>query len=225
MEHKLRRDDLLIRVAMLIVKTGLKFYYDIHIENGKNIPKEGPALILPKHRSRVDLPLEAITIYETTGRHANYIMKSFLLDRFYEKLGGISLLRPKDLDKLPRDRRKEYFKKAREINDKAQDYMKWLYSNNELIVVHPEGERRKNDLKFENGVYIMNENSFYRKFIQYPISEQIPIIPVGIEYEELRRFRSKVYIRVGAPIKFDYHDFHENVEAISNQIKCLSGIQ
>lgn len=217
MEYKLRRDDSLIGVVMKPVQKILHRYYDIHIENGENIPKEGPALILPKHRSRVDIPLEAIAIYEATGRHANYIMRSFLLNRFYEKLGGIPLVRPKDLHKLPKDRRKEYFKKAHDINDKARDYMNWLYSRNELMVVHPEGERRKDNTK--------PKNSFYTKFVQYVRSKQIPIIPVGIAYEELHRPRSKVYIRVGSPINLDHDNINAAVEEIYNRIKHLSDAQ
>ena len=50
-------------------------YHRLAVEGGSNLPREGPALILPKHCAYRDILLEGVLLYRFTRRYANYIMK------------------------------------------------------------------------------------------------------------------------------------------------------
>ena len=59
MRHRLRRRPAATFVARLLVNGVLK-YHRIVIEGAENLPRQGPALILPKHRAYRDILIEGI---------------------------------------------------------------------------------------------------------------------------------------------------------------------
>ena len=66
-------------------------YHRITVEGADNLPRQGPALLLVKHRASRDTPLMAMVLHRYTQRGANYFMKgkrspisnSFLSTRFF----------------------------------------------------------------------------------------------------------------------------------------------
>ena len=53
-------------------------YHRIVVEGAENIPHQGTALLLPKHRAYRDILLEGVVIYRLTRRYATYVMKAGL---------------------------------------------------------------------------------------------------------------------------------------------------
>ncbi len=64
-EFKLLRNDYLMDYLVKpIVKGFCSFIYSrVKVENGGNLPKEGPALLLPKHRSFLDPVIHGFALY------------------------------------------------------------------------------------------------------------------------------------------------------------------
>ena len=58
-----------------LLAAGAMRYHRLAVEGGRNLPREGPALILPKHCAYRDILLEGVLLYRFTRRYANYIMK------------------------------------------------------------------------------------------------------------------------------------------------------
>lgn len=190
-------------------------YYKIDYQGYGNIPKKGPALLLPKHQSYQDILIEGMFL-KKADRYGNWVMK-IGLPAVFEYIGGIGIMRAKDIIKTKsKDRRRERAQKARIIEGKAKDYTEWLYKNNEIIVVHPEGTRKKG--KVGNIQRYMID---FTRDVQNRLGIDIAVIPLGIEYESAWKPGSKVWVRAGEPIEANTPDISEIVKL---EIKRLSNL-
>ena len=112
-------------------------YHRLAVEGGRNLPREGPALILPKHCAYRDILLEGVLLYRFTRRYANYIMKVGLWG-VLELMGGIKVVRPKDIRRIAdREQRRAEIRRARAANQQMQGYLDGLYQRGEVVVSHP----------------------------------------------------------------------------------------
>jgi 1-acyl-sn-glycerol-3-phosphate acyltransferase len=75
------------------------------------------------------------------------------------------------------------------------DYVKWLFLCGEIVVVHPEGTRIKGKIGQIKTEYVNLTKELWEKY-----ELAIPIIPVGIEYENMGVPRSRVYLRAGTSL-------------------------
>ena len=99
--YKLQKKDLVACILRVFAKLVLFSFHRITMEGLEHLPKEGPALLLPKHCTYGrDVALEAIALHRATGRYANFLMRA-IASRFYEWAGGIKIARPKDVRRVP----------------------------------------------------------------------------------------------------------------------------
>ena len=217
-DFSLRRKDGFAHLARLLAR-GVLLYHRIEVQGGEHLPRRGAGLILPKHRAYRDILIEGVVLYRLTGRYATYVMKVGLWG-ILELLGGVKIVRPKDLRRLKdREARRAEIQRAREANQRTQDYLAWLYARGELIISHPEGMRCQ-----EGMGTLQKEIIEHLLQVERELELRIPVIPVGLEYESYARPRSRVWFRVGEPLYSDqFADSGALIDAIAERIGSLSG--
>ena len=217
-EFRLRRWEKVTTAVRNLFKGPLFLYHRFVVEGGENLPRSGTALILPKHRAYRDIVVEGVLLHRLTSRHASYVMKVGLYG-ILEVLGGVKIVRPRDIRRIEdRDVRRQRIEWARDRNQHTLDYLAWLYTTGELVVSHPEGTRCADNM----GV-------LQKQVIEHMISVEregglrVPMIPVGLEYENIMAPRSAVFFRVGAPIYSDeFADVGELMAELQTRIGDLS---
>lgn len=212
---ELLRDPLIYHLGRIFTTIISGIYYNIEFSGEKNIPITGPALLLPKHQSYFDIPIEG-TLLSNCHRAGNWVMKYSLPD-ILNHLGGIKVVRSSDIiNEKDCGKRRELINIARELNPQSLDYVKWLFNQGEIVVIHPEGTRKPGQMNC-----IRKEIFDIVKDAEHQYDLKIPIIPVGIEYESLGSFRSKVYIRAGEQLDVYVPDI---VDIVKDEIKKLSNL-
>lgn len=194
-------------------------YHRILVEGGEHLPRQGPGLLLPKHRAYRDILVEGVVLYRETGRLASYVMKVGLWGML-EWMGGIKVIRPKDIRRLEdREARKAEIQRARVANQGLQNYLTWLYSRDELVVSHPEGMRYQ-----ETMGPVQKEIIEHLLQAEEQLGLSIPLIPIGLEYESFRRPRARAFFRVGEPLhSSQFADAKELVDGVEERLRVLSG--
>jgi 1-acyl-sn-glycerol-3-phosphate acyltransferase len=145
-----------------------------------------------------------------------------LKNSLMEALGGIKVVRPKDIHKLKsRDEKKARLAWAREYNRRAYTYVAWLYSQGEIIIAYPEGMFFGHRLgPIQSGIIK------HTLAVEQEHGLQIPIIPIGIEYQSLHQPRSRVYFRIGPPlISTSFADPRDLTSEVKQQLARLSGLE
>jgi len=198
-----------------IFQTIINSYHKIDYSGIENIPTKGPALMLPKHQSYKDIELEGLML-KKAGRYGLWYMRSIPIP-FLEYIGGFgNTIRAKDIRKISREKREDITRKARLVQGYINSYQEQLYSIGEIVVMHPEGTRNPGKMG-DVPHYIFKAAKTAKK--KYRID--VPIIPVGIEYENIWKKGSKVWIRAGSQINIDTPDIEETVK---KEIKRLSNL-
>lgn len=155
--------------------------YHFEVYGKKHIPKEGPAIIAPKHQYWTDIPLLAFAFCNI---HLNYIAKKELfyfplIRGFFMALGGIPLDRKAPIKSLDSFR-----------------HLSFLLKRKQKIVIFPEGT-------YYRGTVGKGKSRLIKMILKFQEEEQlphpIPFVPVGISYQKIR-FRQKVTINIGEPL-------------------------
>jgi len=217
-DFALRRKDWIAQVIRVLAKGALT-YHRIEVEGMEHLPRQGAALLLPKHRAYRDILIEGVILYRATRRFATYVMKVGLYG-VLELLGGIKIVRPKDIHRLTdREAMRTEIRRARRANQRTQDYLTWLYSRGEMVVSHPEG------MRFQNTMGAMRKEIVEHALqVEQQLGLRIPLIPIGLEYESYARPGSRVYVRIGEPLYSDqFADQKQLVDAIGERLRALSG--
>ena len=219
----LRRKAWVVNFSKPVVKL-VSLYHRVTIAGADNLPRHGPALLLVKHRATRDSILLSEILHQYTGRAGNYLMKgkpSGLENSLLEALGGIKVVRPKDIHKLKnRAEKKAQLERAREFNQHSYDYITWLFTQGEIVIAYPEGMFFGNRMgPIQSGVIK------HALTVEQEVGLQIPIIPLGIKYESLHRPRSQAYFRIGLPlISTQFSNPRDLVTAVEQQLAQLSGL-
>lgn len=207
---EIKRNDTIYAVVSYLTRTAVRVPYTTTIVGLDNLPSFGPILLLPKHQKYADIPLENILL-RRVSRKGNWIMKNGL-PKWFELFGGVSVKRAKDVKKIKdRSKRRIAVEEARSQNADVTSYVEFLYSQGEVVVMHPEGTRCPNEvggiLKMDyvnQAVELSRSNGFY-----------IPLIPVGINYHG-----RNVTLVVGKPLSHDSDNLEliirENLASLSN---------
>jgi len=197
------------------VTTALETAYKVHYEG--TLPRKGPYLLFAKHQGELDHFFIGMMIHKQTGRFANYMMRKFPfpLYCFLKTHGGILVVRSKDV------KDGQYTEQERqEINDKAATYALSRLKLGEPLVNFPEGTRAYKQLHTPFKMWIAE------KIIQAQengdLSSRIPIVPLGIEYEDANKLRSHVWVRAGEP--FYTNNTSELETHLQKEISRLSGL-
>jgi 1-acyl-sn-glycerol-3-phosphate acyltransferase len=201
------------------VISGVLAYHRIVVEGSEYLPSRGAALLLPKHRAYRDIVIEGLVLYRATRRYATYVMKVGLYG-VLELLGGVKIVRPKDVLRLKdRQSRKDRIRWARQQNQCTLDYLAWLYERGEVVISHPEGMRFQDTmgaLQKEIVVHLLQ--------VEQERGLRVPLIPIGLEYESFGRPRSRVCVRVDAPLYTDqFVDQQALMDVLARRIRTLSG--
>jgi 1-acyl-sn-glycerol-3-phosphate acyltransferase len=219
----LRRQEWVVALSRPVVKM-ISLYHRVSVSGAENLPRQGPALLLVKHRATRDSLLLSKILYKYTGRAGNYLMKGKAggwQNGLLEALGGIKVVRPKDIRRLKdRAEKKAYLAEAREFNQHAYDYVTWLYTQAEVVIAYPEGMFFGNRLgPLQTGIIT------HTLEVEVEHGLSIPLIPIGIEYENLARPRSGVYFRIGPPFYATSYDTPPSlIDHLQQQLAQLSGL-
>ncbi len=219
----LRRRPWLVNFSKPVVRL-ISLYHQISVEDAGNLPSRGPALLLVKHRATRDSILLSDILHRHTGRAGNYLMKgkpAGMKNSLLEAVGGIKVVRPKDIYKLKdRAEKKARLAQAKAFNRRAYEYVGWLYTQGEIIIAYPEGMFFGNRLgPIQSGIISQT------LAVEQEHDLEIPIIPIGIEYEKLRRPRSRAFFRIGPPLHSTQFDSPPDLIAeVKQQLARLSGL-
>ena len=218
-EFSLKRVDVLACGARLLAAGAMR-YHRLAVEGGSNLPREGPALILPKHCAYRDILLEGVLLYRFTRRYANYIMKVGLWG-VLELMGGVKVVRPKDIRRIAdREQRRAEIRRARAANQQMQAYLDGLYQSGEVVVSHPEGMRYQDKLG-----PLQKEVVEHLVQAEERLGVRVPLIPVGLEYDSYARPGARVYFRVDEPLYADsFANVNELMDHLGNRLRVLSGL-
>lgn len=131
-------------ITVRLLSSIMPAVYNISINNADRLYGIDNVVLMPNHQSYMDIPLEAALIYKVTGRGSIFVMKENL-PWFLDYGGGIRVRRPKDIDRktMSREEVREATKEAREINENYVGAILYHIRKNEIVVVHPEGTRKK----------------------------------------------------------------------------------
>ncbi len=219
----LRRKPWLVRAWMPLLACLARCHH-LRVEGASCLPREGPALLLVKHRATRDTLLLAWLLHRYAGRTANYVMKrgaAGLPLHLMEAFGGVPVIRAKDILRLQsRADRSAHLARARAREREVRAYLAWLYTQDEWVVIYPEGMFYPHRLGPLDGgavrqVFDLAANS----------GSAVPVIPIGTAYACPNRLCLQAVFRVGRP-----HDAREYptstamLAALKAQIAFLSGL-
>ena len=198
----------------LIATTGLKtFFRKISTQNNSTIPKKGPVIFVCNHPNLI---IDAWLVGMTCNRRLYFLAKSTIfkgkfLSWALSKLGLIPVYRKQDGDGDTK-KNKDTFIKAYGILE-----------NKGAFLIFPEGisvaERKLNKIKTgaaRIGFGAMVNNNW---------DLDVTIVPVGLSYENIIKFKSEVTIKYGHPMKLvDYKDDYmedeiQAVKKVTNKIE------
>lgn len=196
----------------------LNFFYSIRIKGARNIPKQGPVLLLVKHHEFIDAPLESFIIYQQTKRMSYYVMKDGL-PAWLEYLGGI--ISPRIMD-MPEDREKkrEWIKYAQNLKKKLINFLTSKFKKGALVTIHPEMTRNK-------GFVGEIKAAIVKDIINYALklNLRLAVIPVGVNYAAPKKFRSRVEVNIGRALSNEQkQDTKKLYPIIREQLSKLSNL-
>ena len=217
----MKRLDFLTNISVNAVSFIVNATYDLKFQNESRLwpySQEG-FVLLPKHQSNWDIPLEGVLLKKAIGRYGNYVMKDSL-PKVLEYLGGMSVMRVRDIRKYSgyndKQGRAEILMIAKDKREELENRMVELLDKNEIVVSHIEGKR------FYQQKTKINPSNLQRFLdIQKKLQKQITFIPLDIKYEDIRAVGSKVLLKVGSPIKVKDDGLEELVGHMANEIELL----
>ncbi len=224
--------------------------YDLEVEGADHLKtiREGAALIMPKHTSDVyDVMIEAILLRDYARRNGNYLMKESLQEKLQERYGaakgsmvwrfmhwggGFPVITEQEKDEEIKGLEvviadKEELKstvravkrKFLTVNGKAMDHVDYLYAHNQVVVCHPEGMTYPDSVGPPSSLGPFK--SLWKN--QQALSKEIPVIPIGFQYEDLATKGSIVLVRIGEPRVYSAESLNTIAEDVMNRLRVLSG--
>ncbi|PKA97102.1 1-acyl-sn-glycerol-3-phosphate acyltransferase [Flavobacteriaceae bacterium MAR_2009_75] len=206
------------RLLKRYIKAALYLYYGkIEVHGLKNVPEEGPVLFLPNHQNAL---LDVLLIVVDCKRKPFFLTRSDVftrpvLKRFFSFLLMIPIYRI-------RDGRKSLVK-----NEVIFDQCATLFKDGHAIVMFPEAnhnlKRRVRNLSKGFTRILFNA-------IEKEGTQDIKIVPVGLNYRKAQVFPDEVSLYYGEPILVnDLYTVDDKPtstvvvkEAVSNQLKWLT---
>jgi len=200
------------------VKSGLFFYTKkIKVSGNENIPKKGAILFTANHPNGLVDPLFIATHIK---RKTHFLVRASVFNnpiiaKFFNLLGMMPVYRIRDgIQQLS---------KNEEIFNKCQNLLK----NNKALLIFPEGTHSK--ARTVRPLSKGFTRILFRTLDEYPNTD-IHIIPIGITYQNVSSYPSKVAIHFGSPILsnnfYNQQDINQSVKTlkklVSKQLKELS---
>lgn len=189
-----------------------RVFYRYDYKGRINIPMDKPVVLAPNH---VNAFIDPIALGLLCDRRVRFFARG---DVFKGKIAA------KILDTLsvsPMFRIQEGYSEIKK-NDKTFEECRSRLSNNEVILLFPEGvcvqERRLRPLKkgLARIIFQTEETMDFKK--------DVLVIPVGLNYTAAYKFRSKIFIDIGKPISLkEYEEKYklDKVRTINEFTKAL----
>ena len=152
-----------------------------------------PTIVVANHQNGLMDPLVLVSLVNNSQVH--WLTRA---DIFYKKMARSALF---SFNQMPIYRQRDRLSDARERNVKIFEVCAERLRIGARMGLFPEGNHRamKSLRPLRRGVSDMVNASLKLD----PSMRQLQILPVGIDYEEMSRFRRRLRYRIGAPIKID----------------------
>ncbi len=195
-------------LKLLIKPIHRLFYKRVIIEGKSNIP-EGAVIFTPNHQNAM---MDALAVITTSGRNPYFLARADFFSKFFMRI-LLSLLRT-----IPVYRKKDGAQSL-DKNEQVFDKASRLLTKGKSLVIFPEaGHNDQNRLQalrkgFVRIGFKAQEFSGFK--------EDIFVVPVGIFYSDMTRFRGSVHIRYGKPVSLKtYKELYEkNPQKAFNVVK------
>lgn len=177
------------RAVKLFVWVLIRFFYRLRVEGCENLPKTGPAVLIPNHVSYLD----AVIIAAHVNRPVKFAMYWKLYNAMrwiVAPLGAFPIASPRE---------------SREVYDQAFATMHETLNAGGLVCIFPEG------MLTEDG----RMNKFRPGILTILQKNPVPVIPIGLKnlwgsyFSKKKKgwiklpghFRARVTMKVGQPVK------------------------
>lgn len=182
----------LYRILRPIIKVLMKLLYRVEFVNYKNIPNEGPYILVGNHKHNFD----CVSVIASTKETVHFLAKKELIDGklgFFFKAMGI----------IPVDRKKR--------NKEAMNSAREVLNNKGVIGIFPEGT-------FNNTEYIVRP--FKMGAVRLAYDTNAKIVPFAIVSDYKLFHKTKIIF--GKPYKIKSKDLKgENITLMNKVIKLL----
>jgi len=167
-------------------------YYDYEIKGLDKIPTDKAVVIACNHTNAfVDSVILGMLIKQRVRFYARGdVFKGKAIKWFLNQINMSPIYRASD-----------GYGDARTKNEKIFEECRQRLNNNETLAIYPEGiciqEKRLVPLKRGLGHILFQDNG------NTPLNKDVLIVPVGINYSDAKKFRSKALINIGDPFSLD----------------------
>ncbi len=188
-------------------KIFMRVYYKLYFKGLENVPKGVPLVFAPNHvNAFVDPVITAMKPSQKVRFFARGDVFKSPMARFILNQMNVS----------PMYRIQEGYAELKK-NDKTFEECRQLLSSNKSILLFPEGiciqERRLRPLK--KGL----ARIVFQTAESFDFNKDILVVPVGLNYTDAKRFRSKVFIDYGKPVsvkEYQQRYLHDKVKTIND---------
>lgn len=213
-----RKQNKFVSLGVILTSyISLNFYYKIRVKGARNIPRQGPVLLLPKHQTYRDIPLESIIIYGQTRRMACYVMRDNL-PKWFEYLG--SVMSPRIMD-MPRERekKKEWIRHAQNLKKELLRSLTSRLKRGKIVTIHPEMTRNKGFVGEMNAAIV-------KDLVRYARGSnlRLAVVPVGINYAAPSRLRSRLEVNIGRALNREEQDTRNIYSVVRKRLSRLSNL-
>ena len=192
------------------VVLALRVYFrKARIEGKENIPKNKPIIYAPNHQYAF---MDALIVSRSSGKIPYFLVRA---DFFKSPISNF-LLRALRMMPVYRTRESvDMIQKNEEIFDKCVE----ILGNRGNLIIFPEGNHSK-----IRRIRIIKKGIFriaFKTLNEQPDSNDLVIIPIGINYDDQSKFQSDYYLRFGKPI--NVNDFKK--EYNQNQARTMEKLK
>jgi len=198
-------------VRNYVVFTFKRYYGEYIVTGRENIPENCPVIYAPNH---INALMDAIAVHSIAPYHVPVIFLA-RADIFKNPTAAKIL---KFIKILPAFRMRDGFENLGKNNEVFEQCVEIINKNNALGIM-PEGnqgEQRK--LRpFVKGIFRIAFDAQQK----YGLQPKVKIVPVGIDYGDLKKFGKHIIINIGKPIEVsDYMiAYGENPVTATNEIR------
>lgn len=163
------------------------YFEGVHLRHEERIPQTGPVLFLGLHRNGAVDGFVYNSVLPPSVFMLSRQLKTHLGRPFFD---GIEVVRDKDRERFP---------DARQVNQKAMRQCRKVLTSGGRLFIFPEGTSSlgPRHLPFRSGAARL-----IHQFVE--AGSALQVIPVGITYEGPDQFRSQVEVIVGNPIPLSF---------------------
>lgn len=203
---------MLYEILKPLAKVFYRIYYKIEIKGLKKTPNEKPLILAPNHTNAfIDPGIVGMFMPQKVRFFARG-------DVFKNRFARWAL---NDMNVSPMFRMQEGYSELKK-NNKTFEECHNLLSGNKTLLIFPEGiciqESRLQSLKKGLARIVFHTEDLF------DFKKDVWVVPIGLNYSEAKKFRSKLFINFGEPVSIKkYEELYklDKVKAINEFTKML----